>query len=74
MDIKKLAEDMINKLKNDPALLDKFMKQPVPTLEKLLGVDLPDAEIQKVADLIKAKINVDKASALIGGLGGLFKK
>lgn len=74
MDIKKLAEDLINQLKNDPAMMDKFLKEPVPVVEKLIGVDLPDDQIMKVVELVKAKINIDKASAVIGGLSGLFRK
>lgn len=74
IDIKKLAEELIEKIKNDPQLLKEFTEKPVPALEKLLGIDLPDAEIEKLAQLIKAKIDVDKAQDLLKGIGGLFKK
>lgn len=74
MDIKTLAEDLINQLKNDPAMMDKFLKEPVPVVEKLIGMDLPDDQIMKVVELVKAKINIDKATAVIGGLSGLFRK
>ena len=43
-------------------------------VEELTGLDLPDAEIQKLAELIKAKIDLDKAGEMLKGLGGLFKK
>ena len=74
IDIKKLAEDLVEKIKKDPKLLKDFTEKPVPVLEKLLGIDLPDAEIEKLAQLIKAKIDVDKAQDLLKGIGGLFKK
>lgn len=74
MDIKKMAEDLVEKIKQDPRLLKEFTQKPVPVLEKLLGIDLPDAEIEKLAQLIKAKIDLDKAGDLLKGLGGLLKK
>ena len=72
MDIKKMVDKLVDKIKNDPTLLAEFKEKPVPVIEKLVGIDLPDAEIEKLAELIKAKIDLDKAADLIGGLGGLF--
>ena len=73
-DIKKLAEDLVEKIRKNPQLLTKFRSQPVKVIEELTGLDLPDAEIEKLAQLIKAKIDLDKAEDLLKGLGGLFKK
>lgn len=39
-----------------------------------LGVDLPDEQINKLVDAIKAKLNLDKAGDLLGGIGKLFDK
>lgn len=66
MDIKAKAEELVNKIKNDPKMLESFQKNPIPTVEKLIGVDLPDDQIKKVVDLIKAKISLDKAGSLLG--------
>lgn len=71
MDVKKTVEGVIDTLKKDPKMLEKFSKEPIPVVEKLVGVDLPDDQIKQVADLVKAKVDLDKASSL---LGGLFKK
>ena len=71
MDIKKLAEELIQKLQKDPGLLADFRENPVPVVEKLVGMDLPDDQIKQLAELIKAKIDLDKMGNL---LGGLFKK
>ena len=46
----------------------------VPELKELTGLDLPDAEIKKLAELVKAKIDMDKVGDLLGGLGKLFGK
>ena len=70
MDIKAMATELVEKIKNDPSLLKQFRENPVKVLETLLGVDLPDDQINQLAELIKAKIDLDKVGSLIGGLFG----
>ena len=72
--IKKKAEELVKKIQNDPALLKKFKENPIKVVEGLIGIDLPDDQIKQVAELVKAKIDLDKVGDLLGGLGGLFKK
>lgn len=74
MDIKAKATELVEKIQKNPKLLQEFKENPVKVVEDLIGVDLPDDQIEKVADLVKAKINLDKAGDLLGGLGGLFGK
>ena len=74
MDIKKMAEELVEKIQKDPALLKQFRENPVKVVETLIGMDLPDDQINKLAELIKAKIDLDKAGELLKGIGGLFKK
>jgi len=74
MDIKNMVEDLVEKIQKDPEMLSDFRKNPVKVIEKIVGIDLPDAEIMKLAELVKAKIDLDKVGDLLGGLGGLFKK
>ena len=74
MDIKKMVEELVEKLQKNPNLLADFKKNPVKVIESIVGIDLPDAEILKLADLVKAKLDLDKVGDLLGGLGGLFKK
>ena len=74
MDIKAKIEEIVNKLKNDKDLMNKFTANPIGTVEGLLGIDLPDDQLEKVADLVKAKIDVDKVGDVLEGLGGLFGK
>ncbi len=73
-DIKKAAEELIEKIQKNPDMLKKFKTQPVKVVEELIGIDLPDDQIEKLVDLIKAKIDLDKIGDLLGGLGGLFGK
>jgi len=78
MDIQKIINDVIAKLKADDNLLEKFKTNPVKVLEDLIGIDLPDDKINAVIDGIKAKLNLDdladKAGDILGALGGLFGK
>ena len=74
LDIKELIEEMVKKIAADEALKQKFMKEPSAVLEKLLGVDLPEDKLEKLADGIKAKLTIDDIGDVLGGLGGLFKK
>ena len=74
MDIKAKAAELVEKIKDDPSLLSEFRENPVPVIEKLVGIDLPDAEIEKLAELIKAKIDLEKAADLIGNFSSLFGK
>ena len=68
MDIKKMAEELIEKIQKNPTLLAEFKEKPVKVIEELTGLDLPDDQIEQLAKLIKAKIDLDK----LGGLGKLF--
>ena len=74
LDIKNMAEELVEKIQSNPQLLKEFKEKPVQVLEKLMGIDLPDDQIEKLVELIKAKIDLDKAGDLLKGIGGLFKK
>lgn len=70
MDIKAKIDEIVNKVKSDPAFAEEFKKEPVKAVEKLLGVDLPDDAIKNIVDGVKAKINVDGIADKLGGLFG----
>ena len=72
MDIKAKINELVEKIKADPQMLATFKTEPVMVIEKLLGVDLPDDVVEKIIDGVKAKITVDKAADLLGGLKKLF--
>ena len=55
-------------------MMEKFTKDPVSAVEELVGIDLPNDQINKVVDLVKAKLDLDKAANLLGGLGKMFGK
>lgn len=72
MDIKAKIDEIVNKVKSDPDIASKFQKDPIKTVEGILGVDLPDDVIKQIVDGVKTKVNVDDIKDKLGGLGGLF--
>ena len=74
IDIKDMIEDLVKKISENDTLKEKFLKDPVSVLEKLLGVDLPNDQLNKLIDGIKAKLAVDDIGDALGKLGGLFGK
>ena len=70
MDIKAKITELVEKIKKDPKLVEKFQKEPVATIEGLLGVDLPDDQVEKIVDGVKAKISIDKLGGVLGDLLG----
>ena len=55
MNIKEKIEELVEKIKNDKDLTKKFQADPVKTIEELVGMDLPDDQIKKLAEGIQAK-------------------
>lgn len=74
MDISKMVNKIVDKLKGDPALLTKFKKDPVKTLETLSGIDLPDEGLDAVVLAVKAKLGDGDIASTLGSLGKFFKK
>ncbi len=72
MDVKAKIEELAAKIKDDDKLMEGFKQDPVKTVEKLLGVDLPDDVVEKVAAGVKGKVSVDAVSGAIGNLKKLF--
>ena len=74
MDIKELIKDkvdeIVDKIKSDKTLMTRFKSEPVKVVEELIGMDLPDDQIEKLADAVKAKIDLDKIGGMLGGLFG----
>lgn len=42
--VKEKVEEAVRRLQKDPALLRSFQTDPTGTVEKLVGVDLPDEQ------------------------------
>ncbi len=74
MNIKEKIEELVEKIQNDKALQAKFKADPIAAVEQLLGVDLPNDQIEAIVDGIKAKLAIDDIGDALGKLGGLFGK
>ncbi len=74
-ELKEKIEEIVKKLTENKDLMADFKKEPIKTIEKLIGIDLPDEKLEGVVDAVKAKISLDKLDdALDGKLGGILKK
>lgn len=73
MDIAAQINAEIEKITKNKDLLEQFKKDPVKTVEQTLGKALPDEELKKIVDGVKAKINFDeKASGVMDSIKKLF--
>lgn len=73
-ELKEKLEEIVEKIKNDKGIASKFQKDPISTVEELIGIDLPNEQLESLVDAVKAKINMDKIGSALGGLKGLFGK
>lgn len=71
-DVKAKVEEIVEKVSKDKGLQENFQKEPVKTVEGLLGVDLPDDVVKKVVDGVKGKISADKVTGAVNSLKKLF--
>lgn len=71
-DVKKQIEELAEKLQKDPVLLKGFQSDPIKTVEKLLGVDLPDDKLQPLVAGVKAKLAATDLGGKLDGLKKLF--
>ena len=74
MDIAKIITEAVEKLTKDSALLKSFRANPAKTLEKMLGIDLPDDQVNAIIKGIEAKLNVDDALGAANKLLGMLGK
>ncbi len=79
-DVKTKVDELVKKITSEKDLAKKFVKNPVKTVEDLLGVDLPDEAVKKVVEGVKEKVSLEKINALLDSDGdgkpdlGILKK
>lgn len=71
--MKEKIEKVLDKVKNDKDFMNKFKKEPIKAVEEVLGVDLPEDQINSIIETVKAKIKLDENDVL-GKVKGLFGK
>ena len=72
MDIKAKIGEIVEKVKSDKNFGKKFKDDPVKAVESVLGIDLPDDQINSIIDGVKAKLSIDNASDALGSIKKLF--
>ena len=72
LDIKGKVEEIVEKIKEDPALLAEFQKEPIKAIEKVLDIDLPDEKLQPLVAGVKAKLAAGEIGEVLDGLKKLF--
>lgn len=85
-ELKQKVEEIVEKVKADPKLLETFKADPVKALEVISGVDLPDGMVEPLVAGVKArledgdlgsvleKLEDGKLGNVVGALEGLFGK
>lgn len=68
------AETLIKSISGDKDLLDSFTKDPVATLEKKLGIDLPDEQINKLIEMIKKQLGSTATKGILAKIKSFFSK
>lgn len=66
LDIKAKVTELVDKAKKDEKFKAELSKNPVKAVEGVLGVDLPDDQVKKIVDGVKAKISLDNAGDILG--------
>lgn len=74
MDIQKMISEAVRLLAENEDLLKAFNKNPAKTLESVLGVNLPDDQVNALVAGVKAKLGLDDVLEMAGKLKGLFGK
>lgn len=71
-DVKAKIDELVGKIQKDPAMLKSFQDDPIKTVEKLAGVDLPDDQLKPMVAGIKAKLTAGDLGGKLDGLKKLF--
>lgn len=74
MDIQKIIADAVKALTENEELLKAFNQNPAKTIEKIIGIDLPDDKVNAIVAGIKAKLGLDDVMDMAGKLMGMFGK
>ena len=73
MDIMDKVNDLVEAITKNEKLMEQFKKDPAKVVKGLLDkTELDDMLVEKLVQAIKAKIDIDKAANLLGGLKKLF--
>lgn len=72
LDIKEKIDEIVKQIQNNPEMLKSFKEEPVKTIEKLVGVDLPEDKIQPILSGVSAKLALSDVGDKLSGFKKLF--
>ena len=73
-ELKAKAESLVKSINADKDLMASFTKDPIGTLEKKLGIDLPDEQINQLIKMVQEKLGDVAKSGILDKIKGLFGK
>ena len=77
-DLKAKIEEIIEKIKGDNGLLEKFQKDPEATVRGVAGEDVPEGFLEKIIEGVKAAFSGGKIKEVFENIGdkigGIFGK
>lgn len=59
MNIKETVEKIVKDIMSDKTLKAKWETSPASVIEKYVGIDLPDDQVNQIVDAIEAKLKLD---------------
>ena len=66
--------EIIKRIQTDKELQANFLKNPVAAIEQLIGIDLPDDQINKIINTVKSKLTEEKVKEILNKVTNLFNK
>lgn len=72
--LKEKIEKVVEKVKKDKDFAKKFKSDPIKAVESIIGIDLPDEQINKIIQAVKAKVTVDNAGSVLKQVKGFLNK
>ena len=69
MDIQKIIEDVIAKIKADPEILKLFTTDPIAAVKKLVNIDLDMSQLNEIVDGVKSKVDLSS----LGDIGDVVE-
>ena len=77
-DLKAKIEEIIEKIKGDNGMFERFQKDPEKTVRGVAGEDVPDNLLEKIIEGVKAAFSGGKIKETIENIGdkigGIFGK
>ncbi|MHB8129525.1 MAG: hypothetical protein ACYDEX_11055 [Mobilitalea sp.] len=72
MDIKSKIEEIISKIKDNKEFASEFENDPIKAVESVIGIDIPDDQVNNLIQGVKSKLAIDNVGDIFGSIKKLF--